>query len=158
MISSINIPLISEEYPNSWHSKQSRTPLWCLLLLFLFVVFLLFVYAGILVENMYIRLSLFYPVVRRRIFFCNRESLNCTFWDFLPTVDPCSWKDERLRYRCQTPHKVTCQNFRDPALCYRTILLHTNQKMYYYSLYMGRIKKTQMIFFKMALFLLFQSM
>ena len=57
MISSINIPLISEEYPNSWHSKQSRTPLWCLLLLFLFVVFLLFVYAGILVENMYIRLS-----------------------------------------------------------------------------------------------------
>ena len=88
-----------------------------------------------LVENMYIRLSLFFIQWGGEFFFCNRESLNCTFWDFLPTVDPCSWKDERLRYRCQTPHKVTCQNFRDPGLCYRTILLHTNQKMYYYSLY-----------------------
>ena len=131
MISSINIPLISEEYMNSWHSKQSRTPLWCLLLLFLFVVF----FAFCVCRNIGREYFLLSSGWGEFFFFCNRESLNCIFWDFLPTVDPCSWKDERLRYRCQTPHKVTCQNFRDPALCYRTILLHTNQKMYYYSPY-----------------------
>ena len=88
-----------------------------------------------LVENMYIRLFLFfYPVVRRRIFFLQSRVFKLHFLGFFNPL----WihvlekmRDWDIGAKLPIWWLVKILG----TLCYRTILLHTNQKMYYYYLY-----------------------